>query len=120
MIKLVQRRLIIPRGDTGNFTIPVLTSASDKNTVAIFSIFDLTDGKVLYQKEGTITDNIVKVEFTHEETKVLPLGKYVWDIKIYINPEYKNGILINGDEVHSYYAGFQYPICEITVTRDRR
>lgn len=120
MIKLVQRRLIIPRGDTGDFTIPVLTSACNKNTIAVFSIFDLIDGKLIFSKEADINNSIIKVEFTHEETKVLPLGKYVWDIKIYINPEYKNGILINGDEVHSYYAGFQYPICEITVTRDRR
>ena len=120
MIKLIQRRLVIPRGDTGYFTIPVLTSAAGKNTVAIFSILNLGNGTVVYQKEGSIADGIIRVDFTHEETKDLPLGKYVWDMKTYINPEYKNGILINGDEVHSYYAGFEYPVCEITLTRDRR
>jgi len=47
MIRLIQRRLIIPRGDTGEFSIPAITN---KNTgdVAIFTIFDpLTQGRIL-------------------------------------------------------------------------
>ena len=39
MIRLIQRRLIIPRGDTGSFSIPTIgtVGASD---IAIFGIFD--------------------------------------------------------------------------------
>lgn len=41
MIRLIQRRLIIPRGDTGSFTIPMLENVSKANTIAIFSIFNI-------------------------------------------------------------------------------
>jgi len=39
MIRLIQRRLIIPRGDTGSFTIPALKSMQPED-VAVFSIYD--------------------------------------------------------------------------------
>lgn len=120
MIRLIARRLIIPRGDTGEFTVPLLESDSTSPKVAIFTIFDLINNKIIYQREATIANNIVTVAFASEDTKVLPLGQYVWDIKIYTNPEYKDNKLINGEAVDSYYAGFTYPICEITLTRDRR
>ena len=120
MIRLIQRRLIIPRGDTGDFTVPVLDQARGANCIAVFSIFDLQNGNVILQKEIEVSGDTIKVGFEHDETTNLPLGRYVWDIKIYINPERKNNKLINGDEVHSYYAGFEYPICEITLARDRR
>ena len=119
MIRLISRRLIIPRGDTGDFTVPLLESDSVSPKVAIFSILDLINQKVIYQKEATIEEGVVKVEFTHEDTEVLPLGQYVWDIKIYTNPTYNENKLINGETVDSYYAGFTYPICEVTLTRDR-
>lgn len=120
MIRLIGRRLIIPRGDSGDFTIPILSSVQDTNSVAVFSILDLKNNKLIYQKEIEITGEKLVFNFSHEETKGLPLGQYVWDIKAYVNPEYKNNKLINGDEVHSYYAGFSYPVCEITLSRDRR
>ena len=39
MIRLIKRRLIIPRGDTGSFTIPTLTTV-EQGDVAVFSVFD--------------------------------------------------------------------------------
>ena len=121
MIRLIARRLMLPRGDTGEFSIPLLESATTSaQKVAIFSILDLINQKIIYQDEATIEGNIIKVIFTHEKTKNLPLGQYVWDIKLYTNPEYKNNKLINGEAVDSYYAGFTYPVCEITLARDKR
>ena len=38
MIRLIQRRLIIPRGDTGSFSIPVLKNSTDN--IAVFTIFN--------------------------------------------------------------------------------
>ena len=59
---------------------------------------------------------MVRIRFGHEDTVDLPLGKYFWDIKIYVNPQYnESGLLIDGDEVDSYYAGFKLPECEITL-----
>lgn len=119
MIRLISRRLIIPRGDTGELTVPLLESNSVSPKVAIFSILDLQTSTIIYQQEAVIEGDQVKVIFKQEDTKSLPLGQYVWDIKIYTNPEYKDNKLINGEAVDSYYAGFTYPVCEITLTRDR-
>lgn len=112
MIRIISRHLIIPRGDTGSFTVPALVKKD--NSIAVFSIFD--QFKRIWTHEYPIENGQVTIEFEHEDTKDLPVGQYKWDIKIYVNPEYdENGLLINGDEVHSYYAGFTLPDCDITL-----
>ena len=112
MIRLIQRRLIIPRGDTGSFTIPMLENVSKANTIAIFSIFNMQE--IIYQQRQPVTEDTITFTLEYKDTKDLRIGKYNWDVKIYTNPEYnKNNELINGDEVHSYYAAFKLPECEI-------
>lgn len=115
MIRLVQRRLIIPRGDTGSFSLPALAiETQSANTIAVFSIFN--NQKRIWTHEYPITNGMVVVKFDHEDTKDFPIGEYYWDIKTYVNPRYnESGDLIDGDEVHSYYAGFQLPECIITL-----
>lgn len=65
-----------------------------------------------------VSGEVLNIEFTHLETVNLKPGKYLWDIKFYVNPEFADGKLINGVEVHSYYAGFTLPVCEIRETGD--
>ena len=117
MIRLIQRRLIIPRGDTGTFTVPVLAT---KNTgdVAVFSIIDTMTDKKVFEKIVNVSGDTMTIEFSHYDTVNLPVGKYVWDIKFYQNPEFMDGVLVNGVEVDSYYAAFTMPICEIRQTGD--
>lgn len=116
MIRLVQRYLIIPRGDTGSFSIPVI--ANDKQGIAVFSIMDTLTQTLIFQKQVSAQNDLLTVEFSHNETVNLPVGSYLWDIKYYINPTYANGIVIDGEEVDSYYAGFSLPVCEIKQTGD--
>ena len=112
MIRTIQRRLIIPRGDTGTFTIPTLQI---KNTeapkVAVFSIFNMKER--IFQKEVNVIGDNIQFVFEHEDTVDLPIGIYNWDVKIYVNPKRENNKLVDGDEVHSYYAAFDLPVCEI-------
>ena len=92
MIRLIKRRLIVPRGDTGSFTIPTLTTV----------------------EEGDLTEDTITVYFTYNDTVNLKAGKYFWDIKLYLGPKYdEDNKLCGGDEVHSYYAGFELPIFEV-------
>lgn len=112
MIRLIQRRLIIPSGDTGSFTIPVLACMEGEG-VAVFSIINPITHELIFQKEIIAENGVLKIEFSHNETINLPIGRYVWDIQYYINPRRENGIIVDGDEVNSYYAGFSFPICEI-------
>lgn len=117
MIRLIQRRLIIPRGDTGNFSIPVITNRNTGD-VAIFSIFDpLTQG-MIFQKQAEAADDVLTIEFNHNDTVNLPVGQFVWDIKYYVNPVFADGKLVDGEEIDSYYAAFTLPICEIRQTGD--
>lgn len=115
MIRLIQRRLIILKGDTGSFTIPVLNS-TDVNDILIFSIFDPFEYKVIFQKRVIPDGKVINISFSHDETFDLPSGKYAWDIKYYKNPILEDGEIVDSEEVNSYYAAFTLPICEIRET----
>lgn len=117
MIRLIQRRLIIPRGDTGSFSIPVLSKGGTDN-IAVFTIFDETTRTKMFQKIISGEGDVLTIAFTHSDTVNLKPGKYVWDIKYYKNPEYIDNELVNGEEIDSYYAGFSLPVCEIRETAD--
>ena len=118
MIRLLQRRLIIPSGDTGKFTVPVLANTEGEG-IAVFSIIDPITYKIIFQKNIVAEDGVLTIEFTHAETLSLPIGRYVWDIKYYVNPVYEDGQVVDGSEVNSYYAGFNLPVCEIKRSSDK-
>ena len=113
MIRLIQRRLIIPRGDTGSFTIPTQGTV-ENGDIAVFSIYDPMTHITVFEKEVELTEEILTISFTHQDTVKIEPKKYVWDIKIYKNPQRdEDGLLIGGDEINSYYAAFSLPVCEI-------
>ena len=118
MIRLVGKKLIIPRGDTGSFSVPLVTTF-DPSDMAIFSILDEKTQKVIRRIECVISEEALTVNFTHYDTVNLPIGKYYWDIKSYKNPEIVDGELVNGTEVDSYYAAYSLPVCEIRQTGDK-
>lgn len=118
MIRLVGKKLIIPRGDTGSFSVPLVTTF-DPSDKAIFSILDGKTQKVIQRIECTINEEALTVNFTHYDTVNLPIGKYYWDIKSYKNPEIVDRELVNGTEVDSYYAAYSLPVCEIRQTGDK-
>lgn len=113
MIRLIRRRLIIPRGDTGTFSIPMRAQMSESD-VAIFSIFDPLTHKNLLEKKAEQSSNTLIFTFSQEDTVNLAPRRYLWDVTIYTDPVYdEDGILIDGAEINSYYAAFSLPVCEI-------
>lgn len=128
MIRLIQRRLIIPQGDTGTFTIPVQGTMTE-NDVAILSIFDPLTQKTMITIKGAVdnSNNILTFEFQAQDTlNIEPSKRYLWDIKIYRNASYdeQNHVINHADLTlpffaDSYYAAFKLPTCEIrAVTSD--
>lgn len=127
MIRLVQRRLIIPQGDTGTFTIPTQGTV-ETGDVAIFSIYDNLTHTTVLEKKIEATPETLSFNFTAEDTlNIEPTetnyganSRYTWDIAILRNPEYdENEELIHADSVDSYYAAFSLPPCIIKrVTRN--
>lgn len=121
MIRVIQRRLIIPRGDTGTFTLPLLPG-TEQGDIAVFSIYDPLKKEVIYQRQYPITEEELNIPFEHEDTlDIEPSNRYEWDVKIYKTPVYADGadtsdpktIPINGASIDSYYSAFSLPICEI-------
>ena len=113
MIRLIQRRLIIPQGDTGTFTIPTLGMV-DNGDVAVLTIYDPLYRTTLLSKQIEATEETLTFTFAREDTINIEPGKYVWDIKVYRNPIFdENQKAIDADDIDSYYAAFSLPVCEI-------
>ncbi len=117
MIRLVQRRLIIPRGDTGSFTIPTLGTAGSGDK-AVLSIYDPLTHETKLTKSVDADGETLEFEFIREDTiNIEPSERYEWDIIIYRAPVVENqeGIPINGSSIDSYYAAFgkSMPKCVI-------
>lgn len=123
MIRLVGRKLIIPQGDTGEFTIPTQGSVSTGDK-AIFAIYDnLTHATVLEKKIDATAETLVFIFSSEDTLNIEPDEKgnrYSWDITILRNPTYdENDELIHADDIDSYYAAFSLPPCVIKrVTRN--
>ena len=83
MIRVVQRRLIIPRGDTGTFSLPIL-GAIKSGDVAVFSIFDTLTRETVFEKEIELNgdEETLSIPFTRKDTINLVPKKYLWDVKI--------------------------------------
>ena len=107
MIRLIGRRLIIPRGDTGSFTIPTQGTVSTGD-LAIFSIYDPLTQTTVCEKIINATNETLTFYFSHNDTvNIEPSERYQWDIKLYREPEYdENNNLIGGADIDSYYAAF--------------
>ena len=123
MIRLIQRRLIIPQGDTGTFTIPTQGTVS-ANDIAILSIYDTLTHQTVLEKKINATPETLTFNFLSEDTLNIEPDdrgyRYTWDVTILRNPEYDaNEELIHADDIDSYYAAFGLPSCVIKrVTRN--
>lgn len=102
MLRIIGNRIILPKGDTGAFKLPV---SSEGNAVAVFSVFDKLTRKTVIEKIFTPADGAVCVTLEQNDTKDLEVGKYFWDIKMYYAPIYdEDGVLIDAQKIDSYYA----------------
>lgn len=113
MIRLIGRRLIIPRGDTGTFSIP-LQGAVEGIYQAKLGIYDpLLNQWHEINAANELDDNGNLVfNFTTADTKDLePSERYQWDIRIF-RDEDNDG---EYESVDSYYAAFgkSMPKCVI-------
>lgn len=113
MIRTIQRRLIIPRGDTGSFSVP-LNAAMSQGDIAIFSLFDPLTRKNVLELQGEIENDTITFNFSRENTIDLAPRKYLWDVVLYHDPVYdEDNKIVNGGSIDSYYAAFKLPVCEI-------
>ena len=122
MIRLIQRRLIIPQGDTGTFTIPT-QDIVNQGDVAIFSIYDKLTHTTVLEKQIEATPETLTFNFTTEDTLGIEPDdrgcRYSWDITLKRGPKYEGNEIVGYDDIDSYYAAFSLPPCVIKrVTRN--
>lgn len=123
MIRVVQRRLIIPQGDTGEFKIPTQGTVSEGDK-AILAIYDNLTHETVLEKKINATSEILTFNFEMNDTLNIEPddrgSRYSWDITILRNPLYdENEKLVHCDSIDSYYAAYGLPSCVIKrVTRN--
>ena len=114
MITIDGFNVSIPRGDTGAFDIHVTGYDFGTDDRALFTIKN-GNGKTIRRELLTITDNIVSIEFTHDQTKILAAGDYVWDVRWIVEPEYdEDDNLIGGEEIDTPYKDLKFSITGTT------
>lgn len=114
MIRLIKRKLIIPQGDTGEFTIPLQGTLDGGE--AKFSIYDTLTRTNVLEKPGTLTPDGDAITFTFASKDTLKIepdpndqgGRYVWDVTL-IRPGHDDV----PESIDSYYAAFTLPTCVI-------
>lgn len=110
MIRIIGTRLLVPKGDTGFFTLPIRGVASEGD-VAVFSVKDALTRSTIIEKIVDASRSHMVINFEHEDTAQIEAGTYYWDIKIYRRPQYdEDGILIDAMEIDSYYSAFKQPL----------
>ena len=124
MIRLIGRKLIIPQGDTGSFTIPTLGTI-DAGDKAIFAIYDNLTHVTVCEKSIEIIEpsETLVFNFVPEDTINIEADdkgrRYTWDIVIMRKPYQDENDNTQYEEVDSYYAAFKLPPCAIRrVTRN--
>lgn len=119
MIRILGTRLLIPKGDTGFFSLPNKGSFSDGD-VATFSVKDPLTQTTVIEKIIDASSSYLLIEIEKEDTSKLNSGKYFWDIKIYRRPVYdEDNMLIDALEVDSYYSAFEQPLLIIKEVAKR-
>lgn len=112
MIRLRNKTILIPRGDTGVFSIMNKRIPQNEN-LAVLSVYDpLTNETVL---EKTVSAAYESLTFFFEEQDTINLfpKKYLWDIKLYSSPYIKEGEMFWGS-IDSYYSAYGLPSFIIT------
>ena len=128
MIRLIQRRLIIPQGDTGEFKIPTQGAVSNGD-VAILAIYDNLTHTTVLEKQIEATADTLTFTFESKDTASLEPNdgeyyygnskRYSWDITIMREPYTNEQGKTEYGSIDSYYAAFDLPPCIIKrVTRN--
>lgn len=110
MIRIIGTRLLIPKGDTGFFSLPNKGVFSEGD-VAVFSVKDPLTQTTVIEKILDASSYYLLIEIEKEDTYKLNAGKYYWDVKIYRHPIYdEDEILVDAMEVDSYYSAYKQPL----------
>ena len=81
MIRIIGTRLLVPKGDTGFFTLPTRGIPS-KGDVAVFSVKDPLTRTTIIEKIIDASEYHLLIEFEHEDTMNLETNVYEYEVLI--------------------------------------
>lgn len=104
MYKVEGNVISLSKGDTGALKVQAtatldgqpFTFGSDDR--AIFSVKN-AQGEIVMQKVFPIVNNAFTVYFLNADTDFLSPANYQWDVRYIIHPYYKDGKIVNGNQV---------------------
>lgn len=88
--------IVLPVGDTMDFTINV---TGDVYHALVFAIYDRGDGTDILRVPGEIFEGVAHIRLAAEHTRDLEPGRYKWNLRLVEDPEYdEDGNIIADDE----------------------
>lgn len=98
-VDAITKKITMHRGDTGEMTVTASGYSYEPNDRALFTIKN-SSGTEVIRREYAMTDNVFVVEFANSDTDGLTPGKYNWDVRYIVNPQYDaSGNIDDGDAV---------------------
>ena len=101
------KKITMHRGDTGEMTVRVTGYTYGPNDRALFTLKNSSDTEII-RRVYTMTENAFVVEFANADTDGLTPGKYKYDVRYIINPQYdQSGNIDDGDAVSTPGSPFE-------------
>lgn len=104
MIRIIGKRLIMAKGDTGKIVLPNISNYN-QYAVAVLTVYDPLYRTKVIEKITRANEEFLSFSFDAVDTQQLEPRSYNWDVTIYLKPLFdEDGFPIDGEEVHSYYG----------------
>ena len=113
----MQRRIVLPRGDTALVSFKMRGHIPDDSDRAVMAIRRASGGLVLEMISKVEADKPIQFLLTHEDTERMHEGLYVWDVR-YVTKAILdvNGRVTGGEEVVTFYRESPLEVTKV-VTR---
>jgi len=106
MLRLIGKRIMINKGDTGMLILPNI-AAGCTNAVAVLTVYDKLYKQKIIEKATPAVEDMLSFSFESQDTSELEPRTYYWDVKIYHNPLLdEDDFPLTGSVVDSYYGSF--------------
>lgn len=83
-------KITMSRGDTGSIKIAAMGHTFTSDDRALFSVKNKY-GQIVKQDIYELTNGVFTAVFENTDTDTLPPGRYLWDVRYVIDPDYDEG-----------------------------
>lgn len=120
MFQVIGTSVRLTQGDSGLLTVAMDGHQLTENDRAVFTLAKALRGNGDYKKIGPtvleavlapeIGRNVFQMPFVSEDTEELPVGRYLWDVRVYIDAEMTDGRVTDGREVFTPFPPGRFTV----------